>query len=198
MKKRCCMRCCIALLSLIMIMIPCAACSEGISCEITPAAGSWVPGESALFDGAVSADGTVSYDSITMKLSIRTTPVSGESGTIIFSEVNGKKLSIRNQKDEYTISLPEGSEIRFTGSWLLPENLHLSEIELVLTVLGPDGSVLAESAASVAGESPESGTSGMTFPDLTVPIRIMIIAAAVVWILAAIRIFIHHKRRLSS
>ena len=195
MKKRCCMRCCVALLSLIIIMIPYAACSAGISCGITPAADSWVPGESALFEGAVSADGTASYDSITMKLSIRTNPDSGEAGTIIFSEVNGKKLSIRNQKDEYTVSLPEGSEIRFTGSWLLPENLYVSEVELVLTVLGPDGTVLGESAASVAGESSESGPSGMTFPDLTVPIRLMIIAAAVVWILAAIRIFIHHKRR---
>ena len=196
MKERCCIRCCITLFFLLMILIPCAACATCISCGITSAADSWIPGESTPFDGVVSADGTVSYDSITMKLSIRTNPVSGESGTIIFSEVNGKKLSIRNQKDEYKVSLPEGNEIRFSGSWLLPENLHVSEVELVLTVLGPDGAVLGESAASVAGESSESGSSGMTFPDLTIPIRIMLIAAAVVWSLAAIRIFIHHRRRL--
>ena len=196
MKERCCTRCCIVLFSLMLLMIPCAARSAGISCGISSAAGSWIPGESAPFDGVVSSDGTVSADSITMKLSIRTNPAISESGTIIFSEVNGKKLSIRNQKDEYTASFPEGGEIRFSGSWLLPENLYLSEVELILTVFGPDGSVLGESSASVAGNSSASGPDGIVFPDLTVPVRIMMIAAAVVWFLAAIRILIYHRRRI--
>ena len=122
MKKRCCARCCFSLLFLLLFLIPCAACAAGVSCEITPGDGSWTPGESALFEGIVSSDGSFSADSITMKLSIRTDPVLSEPGTILFSEVNGKKLSIRNQKDEYTVSLQEGGEVRFSGSWLLPEN----------------------------------------------------------------------------
>ena len=195
MKERCCIRCCITLFFLLMILIPCAACATGISCGITSAADSWIPGESALFEGVVSADGALSADSITLKLSIRTDPVLSEPGTILFSEVNGKKLSIRNQKDEYTVSLQEGGEIRFSGSWLLPENVHLSAVEIVLTVLNPDGSIIAETSAAVAAETAVSGSSGITFPDLTVPIRIAAIAAAVVWILAAVRILIHHKRR---
>ena len=195
MKKRCCARCCISLLFLMLFLVPCASCAAGLSCEIIPADSTWIPGESALFEGAVSADGTFSADSITMKLSIRTDPVLAEPGTILFSEVNGKKLSIRNQKDEYTVSLQESGEIRFSGSWLLPENVHLSAVEIVLTVLDPDGSIIAEDSASVAEENAVSGPSGITFPDLTVPIRIMAIAAAVVWVLAAVRILIHHKRR---
>ena len=195
MKKRCCARCCISLLFLMLFLIPCASCAAGISCEIIPADSSWIPGESALFEGIVSADGALSADSITLKLSIRTDPVLSEPGTILFSEVNGKKLSIRNQKDEYTVSLQEGGEIRFSGSWLLPENVHLSAVEIVLTVLDPDGSIIAETSAAVAAETAVSGSSGITFPDLTVPIRIVAIAAAVVWILAAVRILIHHKRR---
>ena len=195
MKKRCCARCCISLLFLMLFLIPCASCAAGISCEIIPADSSWIPGESALFEGVVSADGALSADSITLKLSIRTDPVLSEPGTILFSEVNGKKLSIRNQKDEYTVSLQEGGEIRFSGSWLLPENVHLSAVEIVLTVLDPDGSIIAETSAAVAAETAVSGSSGITFPDLTVPIRIVAIAAAAVWILAAVRILIHHKRR---
>ena len=195
MKERCCTRYFILLLPLILFLVPYAASAAGISCEITPAVSSWTPGESALFDGTVSTDGTVSADSITMRLSIRTDPVLPEPGTIIFSEVNGKKLSIRNQKEEYPVSLQEGGEIRFSGSWLLPENAHVSEVILVLTVLGPDGSVLGEAAASLSGEASASGSSGMTFPDLSAVIRMILIAAAVVWILAGIRIFIHHKRR---
>ena len=195
MKKRCCARCCISLLFLMLFLIPCASCAAGLSCEIIPADSTWIPGESALFEGAVSADGAFSADSITMKLSIRTEPVLSEPGTILFSEVNGKKLSIRNQKDEYTVSLQESGEIRFSGSWLLPENVHLSAVEIVLTVLDPDGSIIAETSASAAEEAAVSGPSGIKFPDLTVPIRIMAIAAAVVWILAAVRILIHHKRR---
>ena len=195
MKKRCCARCCISLLFLMLFLIPCASCAAGISCEIIPADSSWIPGESALFEGVVSADGALSADSITLKLSIRTDPVLSEPGTILFSEVNGKKLSIRNQKNEYTVSLQEGGEIRFSGSWLLPENVHLSAVEIVLTVLTPDGSIIAETSAAVAAETAVSGSSGITFPDLTVPIRIVAIAAAVVWILAAVRILIHHKRR---
>lgn len=195
MKKRCCARCCISLLFLMLFLIPCASCAAGISCEIIPADSSWIPGESALFEGVVSADGALSADSITLKLSIRTDPVLSEPGTILFSEVNGKKLSIRNQKDEYTVSLQEGGGIRFSGSWLLPENVHLSAVEIVLTVLDPDGSIIAETSAAVAAETAVSGSSGITFPDLTVPIRIAAIAAAVVWILAAVRILIHHKRR---
>ena len=117
MKERCCARCFILLLPLLLFLISCA-CAAGITCEINPAGSSWIPGESALFEGCISADGTVSSDGATMKLSIRTDPVLSDPGTIVFSEVNGKKLSIRNQKDEYTVSLPAGSEIRFSGSWL--------------------------------------------------------------------------------
>ena len=143
MKERCCARCFILLLPLLLFLISCA-CAAGITCEINPAGSSWIPGESALFEGCISADGTVSSDSATMKLSIRTDPVLSDPGTIVFSEVNGKKLSIRNQKDEYTVSLQAGSEIRFSGSWLIPENIHVSDIALVLTVLGPDGNILDE------------------------------------------------------
>ena len=193
MKERCCARCFILLLPLLLFLISCA-CAAGITCEISPAGSSWIPGESALFEGCISADGTVSSDSATMKLSIRTDPVLSDPGTIVFSEVNGKKLSIRNQKDEYTVSLQAGSEIRFSGSWLIPENIHVSDIALVLTVLGPDGSILDEVSAPVSGNVSGSGPSGTMFPDLAAPIRYVLLAAAAVWILAAVRILIHQKR----
>ena len=194
MKERCCARCFILLLPLLLFLISCA-CAAGITCEINPAGSSWIPGESTLFEGCISADGTVSSDSATMKLSIRTDPVLSDPGTIVFSEVNGKKLSIRNQKDEYTVSLQAGSEIRFSGSWLIPENIHVSDIALVLTVLGPDGSILDEVSAPVSGNVSGSGPSGTMFPDLAAPIRYVLLAAAAVWILAAVRILIHQKRR---
>ena len=193
MKERCCARCFILLLPLLLFLISCA-CAAGITCEISPAGSSWIPGESALFEGCISADGTVSSDSATMKLSIRTNPVLSDPGTIVFSEVNGKKLSIRNQKDEYTVSLQAGSEIRFSGSWLIPENIHVSDIALVLTVLGPDGSILDEVSAPVSGNVSGSGPSGTMFPDLAAPILYVLLAAAAVWILAAVRILIHQKR----
>ena len=193
MKERCCARCFILLLPLLLFLISCA-CAAGINCEINPAGSSWIPGESALFEGCISADGTVSSDSATMKLSIRTDPVLSDPGTIVFSEVNGKKLSIRNQKDEYTVSLQAGSEIRFSGSWLIPENIHVSDIALVLTVLGPDGSILDEVSAPVSGNVSGSGPSGTMFPDLAAPIRYVLLAAAAVWILVAVRILIHQKR----
>ena len=193
MKERCCARCFILLLPLLLFLISCA-CAAGITCEINPAGSSWIPGESALFEGCISADGTVSSDSATMKLSIRTDPVLSDPGTIVFSEVNGTKLSIRNQKDEYTVSLQAGSEIRFSGSWLIPENIHVSDIALVLTVLGPDGSILDEVSAPVSGNVSGSGPSGTMFPDLAAPIRYVLLAAAAVWILAAVRILIHQKR----
>ena len=193
MKERCCARCFILLLPLLLFLISCA-CAAGITCEINPAGSSWIPGESALFEGCISADGTVSSDSATMTLSIRTDPVLSDPGTIVFSEVNGKKLSIRNQKDEYTVSLQAGSEIRFSGSWLIPENIHVSDIALVLTVLGPDGSILDEVSAPVSGNVSGSGPSGTMFPDLAAPIRYVLLAAAAVWILAAVRILIHQKR----
>ena len=193
MKERCCARCFILLLPLLLFLISCA-CAAGITCEIHPAGSSWIPGESALFEGCISADGTVSSDSATMKLSIRTDPVLSDPGTIVFSEVNGKKLSIRNQKDEYTVSLQAGSEIRFSGSWLIPENIHVSDIALVLTVLGPDGSILDEVSAPVSGNVSGSGPSGTMFPDLAAPIRYVLLAAAAVWILVAVRILIHQKR----
>lgn len=193
MKERCCARCFILLLPLLLFLISCA-CAAGITCEINPSGSSWIPGESALFEGCISADGTVSSDSATMKLSIRTDPVLSDPGTIVFSEVNGKKLSIRNQKDEYTVSLQAGSEIRFSGSWLIPENIHVSDIALVLTVLGPDGSILDEVSAPVSGNVSGSGPSGTMFPDLAAPIRYVLLAAAAVWILAAVRILIHQKR----
>ena len=194
MKERCCSRCFILLLPLLFLLISCA-CASGISCEIIPAGNSWIPGESALFEGCVSADETVSYDNVMMKLSIRTDPVLSETGAIVFSEVNGKKLSIRNQKDEYPVSLQAGSEIRFSGSWLIPENIHVSDAALVLTILDPDGSILDEVSAPLSGNESVSSPSVMMFPDLAAPIRYVLIAAAAVWTLAAVRILIHQKRR---
>ena len=194
MKERCCSRCFILLLPLLFLLISCA-CASGISCEIIPAGSSWIPGESALFEGCVSADETVSYDNVMMKLSIRTDPVLSETGAIVFSEVNGKKLSIRNQKDEYPVSLQSGSEIRFSGSWLIPENIHVSDAALVLTILDPDGSILDEVSAPLSGSESVSSPSVMMFPDLVAPIRYVLIAAAAVWTLAAVRILIHQKRR---
>ena len=194
MKERCCSRCFILLLPLLFLLISCA-CASGISCEIIPAGNSWIPGESALFEGCVSADETVSYDNVMMKLSIRTDPVLSETGAIVFSEVNGKKLSIRNQKDEYPVSLQSGSEIRFSGSWLIPENIHVSDAALVLTILDPDGSILDEVSAPLSGNESVSSPSVMMFPDLAAPIRYVLIAAAAVWTLAAVRILIHQKRR---
>lgn len=194
MKERCCSRCFILLLPLLFLLISCA-CASGISCEIIPAGSSWIPGESALFEGCVSADETVSYDNVMMKLSIRTDPVLSETGAIVFSEVNGKKLSIRNQKDEYPVSLQSGSEIRFSGSWLIPENIHVSDAALVLTILDPDGSILDEVSAPLSGNESVSSPSVMMFPDLAAPIRYVLIAAAAVWTLAAVRILIHQKRR---
>ncbi len=194
MKERCCSRCFILLLPLLFLLISCA-CASGISCEIIPAGSSWIPGESALFEGCVSADETVSYDNVMMKLSIRTDPVLSETGAIVFSEVNGKKLSIRNQKDEYPVSLQSGSEIRFSGSWLIPENIHVSDAALVLTILDPDGSILDEVSAPLSGSESVSSPSVMMFPDLAAPIRYVLIAAAAVWTLAAVRILIHQKRR---
>ncbi len=194
MKERCCSRCFILLLPLLFLLISCA-CASGISCEIIPAGSSWIPGESALFEGCVSADETVSYDNVMMKLSIRTDPVLSETGAIVFSEVNGKKLSIRNQKDEYPVSLQSGSEIRFSGSWLIPENIHVSDATLVLTILDPDGSILDEVSAPLSGSESVSSPSVMMFPDLAAPIRYVLIAAAAVWTLAAVRILIHQKRR---
>ena len=194
MKERCCSRCFILLLPLLFLLISCA-CASGISCEIIPAGSSWIPGESALFEGCVSADETVSYDNVMMKLSIRTDPVLSETGAIVFSEVNGKKLSIRNQKDEYPVSLQSGSEIRFSGSWLIPESIHVSDAALVLTILDPDGSILDEVSAPLSGSESVSSPSVMMFPDLAAPIRYVLIAAAAVWTLAAVRILIHQKRR---
>ena len=194
MKERCCSRCFILLLPLLFLLISCA-CASGISCEIIPAGSSWIPGESVLFEGCVSADETVSYDNVMMKLSIRTDPVLSETGAIVFSEVNGKKLSIRNQKDEYPVSLQSGSEIRFSGSWLIPENIHVSDAALVLTILDPDGSILDEVSAPLSGSESVSRPSVMMFPDLAAPIRYVLIAAAAVWTLAAVRILIHQKRR---
>ncbi len=194
MKERYCARCFILLLPLLFFLIS-GACAAGISCKIVPADSAWIPGESALFEGSVSTDETFSAGDITMVLSLQTDPALPESGTIVFSEINGKKLSIRKQKDEYSTSLQGSSEMRFSGSWLLPENLYLSEINLVLTVLAPDGSILGEASAPITGNTSVSVSSGMTFPDLAAPIRYVLIAAAAIWILAAVRIFIYQKRR---
>ena len=162
MKERCCARCFILLLPLLLFLISCA-CAAGITCEINPAGSSWIPGESALFEGCISADGTVSSDSATMKLSIRTDPVLSDPGTIMTDRF--RYCSVRS-----------------------------NNIALVLTVLGPDGSILDEVSAPVSGNVSGSGPSGTMFPDLAAPIRYVLLAAAAVWILAAVRILIHQKR----
>ena len=167
--------------------------SSAVSARLAVMEWSWTPGDVATFEGSVSG---YSGDALLLRLSVSCKPASDDFGKIVFSSVNEKKLTVRNQKEKYSVQDAGSGEVRFTGSWYLPDSKRFSQAVVSLKVYSPAGEPLAETALPVGKDRETGGGSVLTFPDLERWILYISGAGLFIWILAAARILINRKRRI--
>ena len=190
-------RCCKALIGwlAVLMLFSCAAAEP----QVTLNAEEWSAeaGQVSTFSGVI-VPGETNLAGATLALSVSTGQE--ESGTLVFTSLNGKKIKIRNQKE--TCDLPEdfsGDEITFEGSWFLPEEGSFPNVTLTLTVLDPNGETLG-TGTLVTGEQQEE--DGASQPDKMLrlpfdPQQVMLILAVLcgcVWAAAVARMILLRKR----
>lgn len=155
----------------------------------------WQPGGSATFEGNLICRNTSEDHPLVMRLRAETIPA--DPGMIkppVFTSVNDQKLTVRKQKEEYPVS-SSAQAIRFTGRWELPEDLRIDEAVIHLEIYNESGEMLSESALRMKNEQVSAGNTGYRFPNISQWIWIVFAAAALIWLLALIRIFRNRQRR---
>ena len=194
-------RICFFALFLIPFLVSCfcipAACEGNIQISLQENEWTWEENSTAVFSGTIQSASLP--EKVLMKLSVAAVPEKEDAGEAVFQNVNGKKLTIRKQKPEYTFSADGISEFGFTGIWNTPESVLFTRVDILLQIWNADGSeLLAEQTLSVSREASDvvekdDGRIRLkeNFSDWTLYIAI---AAAAVWILAVIRVLINRKK----
>ena len=158
----------------------------------------WEENSYASFEGTFAAEHALP-GKVRMELTMAAVPENSETGEIFFQTVNEKKLTLRKQKSEYTFSAEGVTDFGFTGSWKTPETVPFTQVEITCRIYNEDGSaLLAEQKMTVSRDASEivekddgkfrirENLSGWTIWAA--------IAAAVIWILAFIRMILNHPK----
>lgn len=154
----------------------------------------WNPGDTAEFEGNIICDHVSENEPLTISLSVDVVPGGTEVSPPVFRYVNGQKQSNRHPKSEVTVTSSEQA-IRFSGGWELPANYRIDEATIHLKVYNRKEELLGESELRMNNDQLISGGSENRLPDTGRFIRYILIAAALIWVLALIRIYINRKRR---
>ena len=186
-----------AMLALIMLFFPVHGLAiEVLSANISAKEWTWDPGSIAVFEGTVVYEGSAEEGPLTLVLSMESTPSASDNGSIVFASINDQKLSRMKQKSQYMIQKDNNKVLRFTGNWILPDESILTNVRIMISVFGPDGSKLSEAAFT---EYDKTGNgeiiASYRFPDLAKWMRISLVCAAMIWLAASIRIMYYHKHR---
>ena len=188
----------ILVLASVLLCCCCAAAENApsvMSASIYKTEWQWQAGGFAEFEGNMICENASEEHPLTMRLSVSIVP-DGTEGVKdpLFTSVNGTKLTVRKQTGEYKITSSEQA-VRFTGRWELPEDFRIDEAAIHLRIYSDSGDLLAESDLRMSNDQVTSGDTGYRFPETGNIIRIIVIAAAAIWIFAIIRIIRNRKRR---
>lgn len=155
---------------------------------------SWIGDTAATFKGSLICQGVSEEDPVTLLLTIDASPEQPETGKPVFTSVGGKRLIVKKQSPEYRLSSVSTATTAFTGSWTIPAEGQYDEVTIRIDAVGNDGSILAQDSF-VMTNNPSGNVQVRKLPDPEKIIRPVIIAAAVIWVLAMIRILYHRHRR---
>ena len=184
------------LLVTILFICPVLSMADGdTSIQLAETEWTWEENSIAVFEGKASLDG-MPEGKLLMKLTFNTEPRATDPGEVVFHTVNGKKLTLRKQKAEYTFD-PKGQDtLEFIGNWKTPDDVFFTKIEIELQICSEDGStVLAGNKLTVSRSASEMAEK----EDGKIRLRIdasawilrILIAAGVIWILAVLRIIVN-------
>lgn len=159
----------------------------------------WEARNLASFEGKASIN-NLPEGNLTLKLSFTTEPKATDPGEIVFQTVNGKKLTLKKQKPEYTLKHEGQDEISFIGNWKTPDDVFFTKVDINFQICTEDGeTVLAEQKLTVSRTTAEmlnvnDGKIRLK-TDFSSWILWVSIAAGIIWIVAAIRIIVNHTAR---
>ena len=155
----------------------------------------WEIGGTASFSGTFAYKGEDLSDAV-LTLTLET-GASGDQGTVVFTEINGKKVKIRNRSDTLTAEIQgNGAENTFQGEWYLPEDEAIPPWA-VLRFQAADGMGKTLASAELRmGESGEAATEARPIPaDRMDQLEILLIGLAVIlWAAAILRSVILRKK----
>ncbi len=154
----------------------------------------WTAGDTAEFEGNIICDHVSEDNPVIISLSVDIMPEEAVTTAPFFRYVNGTKQSNRHPKSRITVSSSDRA-IRFSGGWQLPEEVRIDEATIHLKVYNQNDELLAESDLRMENDQVIAGGSAYRLPELKNPILYIAAAAAIIWILALIRIIINRQRR---
>ena len=190
-----------AFLLLICLLVPWRyACSESQQCSATLSLDEWTweAGASATFSGTVTISGS---ETGKITLQLEAVPEQGQSQPqhIVFVSVNNKRVKVKKQSDTYTLKEPvPGETIPFAGSWLVPAENVPDHLTIRLRVLNQDNKVICETEIEAGGDQGDQAVSENQA--LRIPLhperilRYTIIAAALFWTAAILRMILTHRK----
>ena len=182
----------------VMLGLACAAAENEpsiMSVNIYKTDWQWKAGEggAVTFEGNMICEDVSEAHPLIMRLSVDVVKPETEATDPVFKKVNDKNQGNRHPPKEVTITSSE-SAIRFSGYWTLPEDTRIDEATIQLKVYNRNEELLAESDLQLKNDQMVVGDSGYRFPETGNLIKIIAGAAAVIWILAVIRITLNRKR----
>ena len=188
-----------------MVAVAVILCIAAVSAESDPSIMSvniyktnwkWKAGEggAVTFEGNMICENVSEDHPVIMRLSVDVAKPETEAASPVFKIVNEKNQGNRHPPKEVTISSSEQA-IRFSGYWTLPEDTRIDEATIHLRVYNQEEELLTEAELLLKNDQMVVGKSGYRFPETGNLIKIIAGAAAVIWILAVIRIIRNRKRR---
>ena len=157
---------------------------------------SWEEGSASFFHGTIQAD--QSFSGATLCLSVNSRLA--DSGTAVFTSLNGKKLKTKQRNASLQVELSPDEKLEFTGQWNLPEEMEtdLAYAVVRLQVLDENGkevcSGILEAGSKTADDSLVAN-SPVTRAEKV--LRLLAILAAVFW-MAALGRYMILKARLAG
>ena len=178
---------------LVFLLVPVFCCAENsVNISVQENEWSWVPGEVATFSGSVISENPSDLSGTVIQLEIIPEPKDEDTGRIVFTAVNDKRIKIRKQSESYSVGDEDlTGDISFEGSWFIPEGSAFSRANLNVRVLGNNGDQLASGTLSIGSGAAESNHSLLRIPvDINRLNMIIAVCTGLVCCLAIIRVFI--------
>lgn len=172
--------------------------ADAVQAELREAEWTWDESSIATFNGTVSFE-ELPCEKLLLRLSFTTDPDSTNQGEVVFHTVNGKKLTLRKQRPEYTFPPGDLKSFEFIGNWKTPDNVFFTKIEITFKVCTEDGeTVLGETKLTMRRDASELANKEdgkfrlkTDFSKWTLWIAV---GAGTIWLFAFVRILINLKR----
>ena len=151
------------------------------SFEILADEWTWEAGGVCRFHGEILSDQDIPDAEVELEIKTRLQ----DSGSISFTELNGKRIKIRKQGPTQKADLQKGISLPFEGQWILPDELEqeISFAEIELSVRDSTGNTLGKGRMQMG--TPE-GNAGLLQEITADRMALLLLMAGIILWLAAL------------